>query len=312
MCSSSIPQIGAVINDGTALFSVLSTLERDSDDYVEVKSRLLHMVRISQSTIDAAKNSKYYVVPKEWLKGDDHLATQKRKPMFQLDKYDNKKADFNKIQDKINYLSIANFGMTFSDLLKVEQDKLTANQLELIQLYNENCNVFVEDNNTMNRIHSAVHTELKEISSKAKINKTTKELLKSSLTYDIQLVNDLKQILTSYNEDIKAFNNKVNSTITDIDERKQAVKEYKERRTEAVVEQVQFLSNDIEKVTNAFVDIVYSTGSFSEIMWASVGKQIIENLLDKNDYTMKVIVKDSSGSIDYLQEKYTVVEKKLK
>lgn len=311
MCSSSIPSIGSVINDGTAMYSVLSTLEKGSEDYIEMRSRLKHMVRISQSVIDAAKNSKFYSTNIGWLKGDDHLATQKRKPMFQMDKYDNRKADLNKLKDKINFLSLSNFGMPFADLLKVEEDKLTANQIELIQLYNDNCNVFVHDNNTMNRIHEQVHTQLKVDSSSIKVDKSTKELLKSSLTYEMGLVNELKQILTQYTDDVKSFNHRVTNTITNVDERNDAIKLYTRNRKEKVAEDIQMLG-DIELVTNAFVDIVYSTGRFSEIMWASVGEQIIKNLLAKNDNKIKVIVKDDNGSIDYLGEKYTVIEKEMK
>ena len=312
MCSSSIPSIGSVINDGTAMFSVLSTLEKDSAEYIEVKSRLLHMVRISQSVIDTSKNGKYYPTPREWTKGNDTLATQKRKPLFQLDKYDAKKADFNEINERINYLSIASFGITFDELLKVEQDKLSASQLELIQLYNENCNVFVDDNNTMNRIHSAIHSELKEIRSKAKYDKTTKDLLKSSLTYNMQLDKDLREILLAYSNDIKTFNCKVNNTISDIEERAKVIGEYKNRRREAVINQIKLLDEDVERVTNAFVDIVYKSGRFSEIMWSACGEQIIENLLNNGDGTMKVIVKDTNGSINYLGTTYSVIEKKLK
>ena len=311
MCSSSIPSIGSVINDATSQFSVMSTLEKDSEDYLEMRSRLKHMVRISQSVIDCAKNGKYYHTPIEWLKGDDHLATQKRKPMFQMDKYDNKKADLNKLKDKINFLSLSNFGMPFADLLKVEEDKLTANQIELIQLYNDNCNVFVHDNNTMNRIHEQVHNQLKQDSSSIKVDKSTKELLKSSLTYNMQLVNTLKQLLTTYSEDVKSFNHRVTNTITNVDERNDAIKLYTRNRKDKVAEDIQMLG-DIELVTNAFVDIVYSTGRFAEIMWASVGEQIIKNLLAKNDNKIKVIVKDDNGSIDYLGEKYTVIEKEMK
>lgn len=72
------------------------------------------------------------------------------------------------------------------------------------------------------------------------------------------------------------------------------------------------LGYDIELVTNAFVDIVYETNRFSEIMWASVGEEIIKNLLAKNDNKIKVIVKDDNGSIDYLGNKYTVIEKEMK
>ena len=312
MCSSSIPSIGSVINDGTAMYSVLSTLEKGSEDYIEMRSRLKHMVRISQSVIDAAKNSKFYSTNIGWLKGDDHLATQKRKPMFQMDKYVNKKADLNKLKDKINFLSLANFGMPFEDLVKVEEDKLTANQIELIQLYNDNCNVFVHDNNTMNRIHEQIHTQLKEDSSSIKVDKTTKELLKSSLTYEMGLVNELKQILTQYTDDVKSFNHKVANTITNVDERNDAIKVFMRNRKDKVAEDIQMLAYDIELVTNAFVDIVYSTGRFSEIMWASVGEQIIKNLLAKNDNKVKVIVKDDNGSINYLGEKYTVIEKEMK
>lgn len=311
MCSSAIPSVGSVINDATAMFSVMSTLEKDSEDYLEMRNRLKHMVRVSQSVIDCAKNGKYYYTPIEWLKGDDHLATQKRKPMFQMDKYDNKKADLNRLKDKINFLSLANFGMPFADLLKVEEDKLTANQIELIQLYNDNCNVFVHDNNTMNRIHEQVHTQLKEDSSSIKVDKSTKELLQTSLTYEMGLVNELKQILTQYTDDVKSFNHRVTNTITNVDERNDAIKLYTRNRKEKVAEDIQMLG-DIELVTNAFVDIVYSTGRFAEIMWASVGEQIIKNLLAKNDNKIKVIVKDDNGSIDYLGEKYTVIEKEMK
>lgn len=311
MCSSSIPSIGSVINDATAMFSVLSTLEKDSEDYLEMRNRLKHMVRISQSVIDCAKNGKYYHTPIEWLKGDDHLATQKRKPMFQMDKYDNKKADLNRLKDKINFLSLANFGMLFADLLKVEEDKLTANQIELIQLYNDNCNVFVHDNNTMNRIHEQVHTQLKVDSASIKIDKSTKERLQTSLTYEMGLVNELKQILTTYSEDVKEFKVNTKNTIIDAEERKQLNKTYITNRQDKLIEDIQALGNT-EVVTNAFVDIVYSTSRFSEIMWSCVGEQIIENLLAKNNNIMKVIVKDDNGSIDYLGEKYTVIEKEMK
>lgn len=312
MCSSSIPSIGGVINIATSQFSIMSMLDKDSEDYREMRNRLLHMVRISQATIDASKSGKYWSVPIEWTKGDDHLATNKRKPLFQLDKYDNKKADYNELNEKINFLSIANFGMTFEDLLKIEREELTDTQLQLIQLYEDNCNVFTQDNNTMNLIHSAIHSSLNEIRTNIQIDKSTKELLKSSLSYNMQLDKQLREILDEYSKDVKNYMSKAVNTITDVEERTKTINNYKNRRCDTVVDQIKLLDNDFERVTNAFVDIVYKTGRFSEIMWSACGEQIINNLLNNGDGTMKVIVKDPTGSVVYDGETYSVIEKKLK
>ena len=137
MIGGSIPSIGSVINDASKMFSVMSRFEKGSEDYEKMERRLIQMVNISQSVIDAKKSGKFFSTPSHWVNAsscseEELKYVADKRPYFFIHNYDKDKKDFRNFENMVDMYSVTHWNLTGKQLLNMSEDELTTEQKEYL------------------------------------------------------------------------------------------------------------------------------------------------------------------------------------
>ena len=320
MCGKSIPQIGAVINDASKMFSVMGRYEVGSKEYEEMNNRLIQMVKISQSVIDAKKSGNYFKTPKHWVSADAckeiftgeelefnlKLVADKR-PYFFIHNYDKDKKEFQQFKEFVNVRSLAHWHITADELLSIDKDTLTEEQRQFLDYASARyCKLSLNDGSTMWKLTNRADERLREVrTTKNGIN--TKNLLKSDIKVDTDIMRKVKTIYNRYNTNLR----NINKTVADsLMERQDKIK----NKTNLIEElQMNILAEllqvaDKETVCNALIDITYDNNYSCSLVWDLFGDVIINNLLERNG-KINLIEEDINGEHYYKGKSYSIVEK---
>lgn len=191
------------------------------------------------------------------------------------------------------------FGMTFEELQSL--DELTDEQAEFIERYYKY--IPVNDNGcTMNRLCHMVENEFKGFTSKLKSdNKFDYTILKSGNDYDYGRYLEIFDVYHRYVARMKSISANKNSYNISRD----AFNEDLRLNSEMFKEKCDAICSNSVELCDILLDICYSTSKSKSFVWEMCGDQIIKNLLAKNDYQIKYIVKDNDGDIEFNGYKFS-------
>ena len=319
MCGKSIPMIGAVINDASKMFSVMSRFEVGSAEYEEMNNRLIQMVKISQSVIDAKKSGNYFKTPQHWVSADAcrqmftgeelefnlKLVADKR-PYFFIHNYDKDKKGYRNFENMVDMYSVTHWNLTGKQLLNMSEDELTDEQKEYLDYVTKKyCELSINDDSTMWVLTNRAEDRLKEISiSRKGVN--TKDLLKiDNVKVTKDIMSQVDVVYTRYTDKLNYVTKTIKSGLIDREEKtKLRNSMIEELQYEVLMELLQIA--DREVVCNALIEITYKNKSNCSLVWDLFGDLIIKNLLEKHNHEMNVIVKDVDGEYSFKNNTYSV------
>ena len=318
MCGKSIPMIGAVINDASKMFSVMSRFEVGSAEYEEMNNRLIQMVKISQSVIDAKKSGNYFKTPQHWVSADAcrqmftgeelefnlKLVADKR-PYFFIHNYDKDKKGYRNFENMVDMYSVTHWNLTGKQLLNMSEDELTDEQKDYLDYATKKyCELSINDGSTMWVLTNRAEEKLKEINMSLK-GVNTKDLLKSDIKVTKDIMNQIEVVYNRYVDKLKYVTKTIKDGLIDREEKSKLKNSMMEElQHEVLIEFLQIADREI--ICNALIEITYKNKSNCSLVWDLFGDVIINNLLERHNYEMNVIVEDVNGEHEFKNKTYSV------
>jgi hypothetical protein len=332
MLGNSVPNIGSVINIFSQLYTVRGQFNKDSKDEEERKKyeiltkRLLCGQCISQATIDAKKSGVFFEVPKHWYQLDackelddrefqeSICATQK--PYFFIHNYVELNSDYIEWEKRVNIRTSAHWNMSASDFLKMNVGDMSEEQVKFYNFIKTSCPININDKSTMKTFTDVVDEELKRINKMGKVRKTedTRNLLKyDGVDVDQDTLDEVQKLFNKYADDNRSqvyeTRNSMALTVGEDEKYKivEVMKEEQEKLAKKFKEDIlEKCNKDIKVAVNALIEVTYNSKKTGALLWNTFGKQIINNLLEKNNYMVHAVVQDENGDIDYKGKRYSV------
>ena len=312
MIGGSIPSIGSVINDASKMFSVMTRFEKGSKDYKEMEQRLIQMVKISQSVIDAKKSGKFYPTPSHFINAsncseEDLKYVADKRPYFFIHNYDKDKKEYRQFENMVDMFSTTHWNLTGKQLLSMSENELTDEQKEYLDYASKKyCKLSINDGSTMWKLTNRAEDRLKEVSMSRK-GTNTKDLLKiEGFEPTKDIMDKIEREYETYIEKLDKKMKDIKNNLIDKEEKRKdkmlALKESKEEIENALA----LIDADDETICNALLEITYSKGSSCSLVWDLYGDLIIENLLKRHNYEMNIIVEveDENGT-EFKGKKYS-------
>lgn len=318
-------EIGSITNRITAMFDVLSGFEENTDEHNELLYRISCGQNYQQNAIDKSKGIISKSMPKEWYdykinkinneKDDKELKKKKqfnlqiladKKPYFFIYRYPEEKKKYEKYLKQTNKNCLGRFGLDVAELISKENK--TDEELLFLKYYYQQMPVFMNAS-VMNkicwRIEQIFYNYLKE---KIKTNKFNYEILKTNAPY---VQRDYKKILELYKEyqyNMQQYSQMSRDKNIDKNERQNKRNIFKSNFKRKAFE----ICNNEDEVCDIILDICYNTNHSKQFAWDIIGKTIIRNLLDKNNYTYYYPILDNEGDIEFCGQYFSMKQKQIK
>lgn len=309
--------IGTITNRVTAMFDVLASLEKGCKEYNELMERIICGQAYQQESIDKIKGIKAKQMPKNWysykdIKKDETLTDERKeeliklmvnkKPYFFIYNYPHLYTKYKKFVKDVNNNCIIRFGMSLDDLYKKEE----LNSEEKIFLNSVDCrNPVFMNNSFMNRLCWRIEEEFKDVKFKARnLNGFDYSIYKTDKKYMPKAYNDIELLFKDYKKQQRQYGQTNMTKLT---------KEDKIENRRVFTENFRIMASKIcpneEDLCNIVLDIAYK-GNTKQFAWDICGKQILKNLLLKNDNTYKYPMQDENGDIEWNGFRFSMREVK--
>lgn len=309
--------IGSCINKASSMFAVRSQYNEDSEEYKELSERIMLSQAISQSYIDYRKSGSAFDMPKHWSsqKGVDLLDIEEqffnsnivasKKPMFMKELYVNQSGQQNDLYDMLNLKSISLFGMTAKELLSMKQEDMTANQLALVNHFNDKSLFNLQDNSTMNMWQSQAETMLKEVKNQ-KVTKSTGELLKANVQYNTAAEKQVRELLLTYNAKVQNYKGNLGNIESDADKRLAMSQAFiGEAKEQLYFDLLDVCDNDVVVATDVMITVCYKLGRCADLLLELFGEQIYNNVKSRKTH-VNTIVEDMDGNYTFKYKNYAI------
>lgn len=315
-------QIGAITNKGTGQKSMQAAYSEDSEEYKILEYRSICCVQLQQSEIDAVKGAWSRPAPRHWvdnkvniIKSDDDEETKRKKrlnsklvvkkPMFFIFNYDYLYKEYKKYIKNVNANSQLMFGKTLDDLLS--SSELSENEMDFIENYKKYLPVDCSPG-VINRICIKIEDEFKDMDVLPCAN-FDYHILTSNETYSKSEFNAIEDLYREYictirnikkSYAVKNDNSSEDDMASDLFLAKELLKE-----------KCLSACNNEKVLTNILLEICYNSNNSKSMVWDICGEQIVENLLEKNGYTLRFPKKDLNGDIEFNGDRFSVIEVKI-
>ncbi len=315
--------IGTYTNRITAMLDVLAGLKKGSSEYDELMDRIIQGQAFQQEQIDRIKGIEAKSMPKEWwnfssnkinidtdtgevLDDEETIKRKERnlklmvnkKPYFFIYNYNNLRTEYNNFMKQVEYTCLAKFQKTYDELCNTENK---TEEEEFLYKYIKAKTPVFNNNSICNRICHKLEEEFDKVKLAVKDNsKFDYKIYKSSISVPKKIVKELEDVYKMYKTELKRIRQK---HIIDSD-----VETEEDSLFEELREKMNVICPNSKVMCNAVLDITYGKNINKEFAWAMVGEQIIENLLEKNNYTYTYPVLDESGEIEWNGDKFKIVE----
>lgn len=315
-------QIGAITNKGTGQKSMQAAYSEDSEEYKILEYRSICCVQLQQSEIDAVKGAWSRPAPRHWvdnkvniIKSDDDEETKKKKrlnsklvvkkPMFFIFNYDYLYKEYKKYIKNVNANSQLMFGKTLDDLLA--SSELSENEMDFVENYKKYLPVDCSPG-VINRICIKIEDEFKDMDVLPYAN-FDYHILTSNETYSKSEFNAIEELYREYictirnikkSYAVKNDNSSEDDMASDLFLAKELLKE-----------KCLSVCNNEKVLTNILLEICYNSNNSKSMVWDICGEQIVENLLEKNGYTLRFPKKDLNGDIEFNGDRFSVIEVKI-
>lgn len=315
-------KIGGITNKGTSLYEVLSKFEPESEQYKEVMFRIMSIQKGQQDEIDKMKGVTTKPLPKGWFDkkewsikdGDTTEEIQEKsfnlslvadvKPYFFIYVYPylmNTYKDYNR---KANTSSVYQFGIKLDHLL--EKEFRSEDEEGFVRSYYERMPISLA-NSTSNRVCRKIENEFKNVSQTK--SKFDYNILKSGVEYSKDSYNKILKLYHKHNELLQDY--RIIAWEDGVDE--EEAKENRKIFVENFKHEAYSINNNEEEIGEIVLDICY--GQFKnrskQFAWDIAGKQILKNLLMKNDNIVSYPLLDDEGDIEFRGEHFKIITKEV-
>ena len=291
--------IGAITNRITAMFDVQSAYAPDSPEYKELEYRIMCGQHYQQASIDRCKGIIAEDMPEYWYSiksKNDYTDLQRvivadKKPYFMRYIYPNVMSDYRSYIAKCNSKSRMMFKGDIESLMSIH--KPSEEIQKHLKWYHIKMPVSI-NNCVVNRICRIFEKEFSNFAPSA-VGEFDYTILKSNVGYTQPQYKAIKQIYEDYKIRVASFMNEANLTAMD----KDTANERKQFFMSEFVEQCEKVCTNSKVLCDIVIDICYGANSSKTFAWAICGEQIINNLLERNDYMISIPVRDDDGEIEY-------------
>ena len=315
-------QIGAITNKGTSQISMKAAYEEGSEEYDILGYRAICCVQLQQSEIDAVKGAWSRPAPKHWFDNKENVITDEddadivekknlnrklvaKKPYFFIFNYDYLYKDYMKYMKNVDSNAQLRFGKTLNELLSSET--FSDDEKVFIDNYYKYLPVDCSPG-VINRICWKIEDEFKnmDVLPDAKFDY---HILTSDATYTKAEFKAIEELYADYIHTIrnikKQYAQKQNDVAdNDIVSDLFVAKEMWKEKCLAVC-------NNEKVLTNILLEICYNSNNSKSMVWDICGEQIVQNLLEKNNYTFRFPQRDADGDIEFDGEKFSIREVKV-
>lgn len=308
-------KIGQVTNYSTSFYDLLYKFKNDNTEYGQrCREEILNRLKLTRyaqgNEIDKAKGVKTDPYPAHWIKKQfidpeepEQVQDYKRflndicadrKPAFFKYRYYTSKNEDKNFNENFNLYAMSTFGKTLPEILSPgDQDETVAD------LY-KNKSVLIDYGSPMNLVYHYMEDNLAYLRRQSEITKPdVPNLLKTNTEplSDQDKIDFIKTLADRYFDEKAKFKKGVNKEYNNIDQyiaqlRDEALRFFQDRED---------LANYVVEV--CYIQKYHMSKSFA---WNVFGEFLLENLKKNTDFPITIPLKDPSGDIEYLYNKYRV------
>ena len=313
-------KVGSITNIGTSMLNLQSSFAPGSKEWDELEYRVICIQHFQQLSIDSVKGIKMTPMNNQWNnlsscmpnKDDTHEILQQkefnkhvcahRKPYFFIYRYNTTKARYDKYVKNVDSKLKQKYGISLYGLLEAEDlsDELV---YERERFYNR-CPVDMSPG-TVNRIAWAVEKKFEDFNKLPSV-KFDKDLIKSGVEYS---TSDYYKVVDVYNAYKSSIVNLAKKTKSD------EIDESEDGAADKSVIDLMFKSKFYEACPNEkmlceiLIDILYDKPNAKSVVWDMCGDVIINNLLEKANYTINYPAKvDDNEDFSCCRHRFSMKE----
>ena len=312
--------IGRTTNWATSMYDVRSGFDPESKEYQTLTYRIQCAQLYQQNAIDKAKGIVCKPMPQSWH--DYHAIgrdTEERdrdfyraivadkKPYFMRYIYPALMRQYNEYIKNSNKKSLREFGATVEELEQIPDGDRPERVNEFLMYYHKLLPVSTGDcvmNRICHRFEGAFDGYLVKHKPEERFDHC---IMKSSFSYT-------KNQLVSLGDIYRTFNRRMRDLVVFARYERvgedEALTKFEELH-EWFIQQSMLICSNRFVLCDILLDICYKRGNTKRFVWDLCGNEIIENLLNRNDMTISVPVKDPDGGIEYLGERFSIQKIKL-
>lgn len=293
------------------MFDVLSSLDKNSDEYSELMRRIICGQALQQEEIDKIKGIQAKQMPKHWYdykvnkisdKDNEEIKKQKefnlklvvnKKPYFFIYNYKNIQSKYNVFMKNVENNCIIRFGLSLNELKNKENKN--DEKIKFLKSVKYRSPVF-DNPSAMNKICWYIEDVFKDV--KLRVNKDEKDFDKNiymtnSKKYESKK-EDIIRLFKEYKKSQKLYMVEKGSLVS-VEEKKNKREEFVNNFKQKAID---IYSNN-EDLCNAIVSTLYDTKANRQFVWDICGEQMIINLLNNNDNKYVYPIKCESGDIEW-------------
>lgn len=318
--------IGHITNISTSFYELLSKYEgkpeyqREQDEIIE----RLKLIRKSQGdAIDKAKGIKIEPMPKHWTRtvtdcpdGVDvkevefmNTIVADRKPYFFRYLYPKENAKYIEFRKRKDRYSLTEFGKTIDELISTDENNLSREEKEFLEVEYFNFIPLVDYNGRMNKICHYMENSLKEIRQSKKI---TSDNVYNLIMFDVnRQFNDENIIeMDQFYHEYKTKKMRIKMSEMSGSEESKGDKwwQYCIELKSRIVDTIDMDMNYIVDLAIYSCYIRYASRS-KNFVWDLFGDEIIRNIyLHSSNVVSLPLLDNTNGDITYLNKKYKLTE----
>ena len=314
--------IGKTTNRITSMFDVIAKYSPDSEEYKVLDYRIKCGQLFQQNAIDKAKGIIAKPMPREWYDRNANRSCEiedealrqfnlsiiaDKKPYFMRYIYPTLMKQYNTYITNTNKKSIREFRITMEELLAKPDNELSEDERQFIHYYHAKMPVGINDC-VMNRICKRFEQEFDGYISKHSTDvEFDYNIMKSGAEYTTTQYNSIVKFYNTYNRRVQDYMQYAKKERLDEDEYAyQRLMMIQEFRSEC-----QAVCSDKNQLCDILLDICYQREGSKQFVWDLASEEIIENLLQKNDYCINYPTIDENGVFEYCGERFSFNIKKI-
>ena len=312
--------IGKTTNRITAMFEVQSRYPIDSKEYKILDYRIKCGQLFQQNAIDRAKGIISKPMPREWhdrhhaMMIEDQETRQlylsilaDKKPYFMRYIYPDLMRQYNTYIKNTSKKSQREFSMTIDELLLKDDLARTEQEQEFIRYYLNCMPVGVGDCVT-NRICKRFEQEFDGYLGKHSASEDFNyEIMKSGIEYSKSQYTSILRLFEDYNRRVRDYTIYANRERIDSDE----VFSHTQMMRAEFSSACDIVCSNSKCLCDILLDICYRRSCTKNFVWNMCGKEIVNNLLEKNDHKICFPVMDPDGSIEFSGNRFSFYKKEV-
>ena len=308
--------IGSITNRATNMISLREKFEKNSAEYELLSYRIDTMMNYQQNAIDRIKGIVARPIPKTWIdarsckiKDTDNIEKQQKmrlfkrvaadlKPYFFIYRYSHIKAKYDQYNKSVGSNCKIRFGKSLYELQNSEI--LTQEEQIFLENYEKYMPISIAPG-VMNRICWRIEGAFQSTDVLPDVY-FDKNILKNDSEYTDEEFNDVKILYDEYNKSIQLVLRKQKKN----EEADENVGLIVDQLKQTFLEECNKICPNSEVLSNIVVDLCYSSSKNKTFAWDVAGEQLFQNVLKKNNNTIRFPVRDENGDFEFCGERFSI------